>query len=551
MGWLLLFLHLFLFHFPSFSSSSSSFNFLCHGDESYALLQFISSFTTDIATWKNGTDCCSWDGITCDTISGHVVGLNLGGVGLNGTLHPNSTLFRLAHLQKLDLSDNYFSEVPIQISHLSKLESLHLSGNYDSNEKNDQTPCFNLLNGDIPLVVCNITSELEFLNLGHNNLTGIIPQCLSNLSSLQFLDLQMNKFHGTLPSNFSKYISTLNLNGNLFEGLLPKSLSHCKHLNVLNLGSNRLNDKFPHWLQTLQDLKVLVLRDNKFHGPIANLKMKHLFPSLAIFDISGNDFSGFLPKAYFKNYEAMKNVTQVRGDSSLQYMVLPCTDHPQGCTDSVTVTTKGIELTLVRIPNFFVSIDLSRNKFEGEIPNGIGELHALKGLNLSQNRLIGHIPQSMGNLTYLESLDLSSNMLTGVIPAELTNMNSIEVLNLSNNHLVGEIPQGRQFNTFTNDSYEGNLGLCGFPLSKKCGPEPEQHHSPPSANNICSEGKFEFGWKSVAIGYGCGFVIGIGIGYLVFLIGKPRWLVMIFGGQPKRRVNRRRTNGSTQMVQMS
>ncbi|GAU10678.1 hypothetical protein TSUD_425090, partial [Trifolium subterraneum] len=178
----------------------------------------------------------------------------------------------------------------------------------------------------------------------------------------------------------------------------------------------------------------------------------------------------------------------------------------------------------------------SRNKFEGEIPNGIGELHELKGLNLSHNRLVGHIPQSMGNLTNLESLDLSSNMLTGVIPAELTNLGFLEVFNLSNNHLVGEIPQGPQFNTF----------------SKNCGPD---HHSPPSTNNFSNEEKFEFGWKPVAIGYGCGFVIGIDIGYLVFLIGKPRWLVMIFGGQPKRRVIRRtrvgRSNGSTQMVQMS
>ncbi|CAJ2633695.1 unnamed protein product [Trifolium pratense] len=253
----------------------------------------------------------------------------------------------------------------------------------------------------------------------------------------------------------------------------------------------------------------------------------------------------------------MKIVTQVGGDSSLIYIDPWCSHFYNGCsTDSVTVTTKGNEMTLVRIPKLFVSIDLSRNNFEGEIPNGIGELHALKGLNLSHNRLIGHIPQSIGNLTYLESLDLSSNMLTGVIPAELTNMNSIEVLNLSNNNLTGEIPQGRQFNTFTNDSYEGNLGLCGFPLTKKCGPEPEQHHSPPSTNNIWSEEKFGFGWKAVAIGYGCGFVIGIGLGYFVFLIGKPRWLVIIFGGQPKRRVNRRRTrvrrtNGSTQMVPMS
>jgi hypothetical protein len=140
----------------------------------------------------------------------------------------------------------------------------------------------------------------------------------------------------------------------------------------------------------------------------------------------------------------------------------------------------------------------------------------------------------MGNLTNLESLDLSSNMLTGRIPVKLTNLDFLEVFDLSNKHLVGEIPQGKQFDTFTNDSYAENMGLCGFPLSKNCGPE---HHSPPSPNNsFWSKEKFGFGWEPMAIGYGCGFVIGIGIGYYMFLTGKPRWLVMIFGGQPKRRV---------------
>jgi hypothetical protein len=260
----------------------------------------------------------------------------------------------------------------------------------------------------------------------------------------------------------------------------------------------------------------------------------------------------------------MKNVTEF--EYMANYIIVPIVDSDGVVIsydrdiawhyDSMTVATKGNKMTLVKIPTIFVIIDLSRNKFEGEIPNVIGDLHALIGLNISHNRLTGPIPQSMGNLTNLEWLDLSSNMLTSQIPAELTNLNFLAFLDLSNNILVGEIPQGGQFYTFTNDSYEGNLGLCGFPLSNKCGLEPEQHHSPPSTNNFASDEKLGFGWKAVAIGYGCGFVIGIGLGYFVFLIGKPRWLVMIFGGQPKRRVNRRRTrvrrtNGSNQMVQMS
>ncbi|XP_058742857.1 receptor-like protein 9DC3 [Vicia villosa] len=362
----------------------------------------------------------------------------------------------------------------------------------------------------------------------------------------------MNKFYGTLPSNFSKdsKLHTLNFNGNQLNGILPKSLSNCIHMEVLNLGSNRIEDHFPNWLQTLQNLEVLVLRDNKLHGPIANININHPFPSLIIFDISHNNFSGPLPKVYIQNFEAMKKIIQVEEGSGSQYKD-KTEMYYTTYYDSVTITVKGNIIVMEKIPINFVNIDLSQNNFEGEIPNVFGELHALKGLNLSHNRLTGPIPQSIGNLTNMESLDLSSNSLTGVIPAEFTNLGSLEVLNLSHNHLVGEIPRGNQLNTFSNDSYEGNSGLCGFPMSMQCGPK---HNSPTTPS---PEEKFGFGWKPVAIGYGCGFVFGIGLGYCMFLIGRPRWLVIIFGGQPKRRVRRRtrvrRTQSSTmnQMVQMS
>jgi Leucine-rich repeat (LRR) protein len=323
--------------------------------------------------------------------------------------------------------------------------------------------------------------SLEVLNLAHNKLTGIIPQCLTDSLALHVLDLQMNRFYGSLESNFLQpsNLQTLNLNGNQLEGHLPKSLSRCENLQFLNLGNNKIEDYFPVWLQTLQNLKVLVLRDNKLHGIIANLKDKHQFPSLIIFDISGNNFSGPVPKAYLKKFEAMKNVTELMEYMTNNVQVIHDNYMTKSYYDSMILATKGNNMTLVKIPTIFVIIDLSRNKFDGEIPNVIGDLHALIGLNLSHNRLTGPIPQSMGNLTNLEWLDLSSNMLTSQIPAELTNLNFLAFLDLSNNILVGEIPQGGQFNTFTNDSYEGNLGLCGFPLSKKCGPEPEpeQHHS--------------------------------------------------------------------------
>ena len=108
------------------------------------------------------------------------------------------------------------------------------------------------------------------------------------------------------------------------------------------------------------------------------------------------------------------------------------------------------------------------------------------------------MPPSLGNLTNLEWLDLSSNKLVGEIPIQLADLTSLEILNLSKNCFYGQIPQGKQFNTFMNDSYSGNLGLCGFPMTKSCGNDEEQP-LPPSL--ITQEGDFKFEngfpWKVV------------------------------------------------------
>ncbi|KAK6774560.1 hypothetical protein RDI58_029799 [Solanum bulbocastanum] len=87
-------------------------------------------------------------------------------------------------------------------------------------------------------------------------------------------------------------------------------------------------------------------------------------------------------------------------------------------------------------------------------------------LDLRKNNFTGSLPPLCAHntsLNTLEALDLSWNRLTGKILQELTRMNFLAFLNVSQNHLVGPIPHGLQFSTFENDSYGGNLDLCGPP----------------------------------------------------------------------------------------
>ncbi|KAL7219367.1 hypothetical protein ACSBR2_012437 [Camellia fascicularis] len=59
--------------------------------------------------WNESTDCCSWEGVTCDWLNGHVIGLDLSCNTLHGTIEANSSLFHLRQLQRLNLALNDFN----------------------------------------------------------------------------------------------------------------------------------------------------------------------------------------------------------------------------------------------------------------------------------------------------------------------------------------------------------------------------------------------------------------------------------------------------------
>ncbi|XP_050247150.1 receptor-like protein 33 isoform X2 [Quercus robur] len=468
-------------------------------------------------------------------------------------LSINNVTFTLPNLLELNLSSSNISEFPIFLRTTTNLESLDLSNNIiygqvprwlgdvgrnslyhvdlRANLLQGPFPTFNFHNlryffvsnnsliGEIPLLICN-ASSLEVLDLSHNNLSGVIPKCLAHFSVLSVLDLRMNNLCGTIPATFAKgnNFRNINFNGNQLEGQLPRSLANCRNLEILDLGNNKINGTFPYWLESLPNLRVLVLRSNRFEGCIGNPKTKLPFPNLRIIDISNNQFNGSLPIKYFKYLKAMTNVdeSEVRSNYTRDYYY----------QESLIVMIKGSYRELLRIQTVvFTTIDFSNNRFIGEMPKTLGRLKSLKGLNFSHNNLIGYIPSSFGNLTNLEWLDLSFNKLRGEIPKQLAELPWLEVLNLSYNQLTGCIPLGKQFNTFNNDSYIKNLGLRGFPLSRTCNNETKQ----PPPSTLLKEDNLElengFGWQAVSIGYGCGVIFGILMGYLMFKIGKPKWIV--------------------------
>ncbi|KAM0023590.1 putative leucine-rich repeat-containing, plant-type, leucine-rich repeat domain superfamily [Helianthus debilis subsp. tardiflorus] len=327
------------------------------------------------------------------------------------------TFQRLTNLIYIDLSYNNFRgdwELDALLSSLTNLQVLTLSHSgisvTTSNANHHVNPnCWMLSLASCSLKVFPVSiralTNLQYLNLSNNDIQGHIPDWIGEIGKIQLsvLDLSNNSFTGTIPNVYEDWseLEGFVLNGNQLQGKVPTSLYNCQNLRIIDLGNNQLSDTFPGWLGDLPKLQALVLRSNNFHGGInvTSSKLKFPFPRLRVIDLSHNGFVGQLPTKYLQNFNAMKNV--VKKNTRPDYLSTGFIYY------SMTIAMKGVEQHVLRILVEFTIVDLSNNKFKGEIPYILGNLNSLKELNLSHNSLTGRIPHSLGNISEIESLDLS------------------------------------------------------------------------------------------------------------------------------------------------
>ncbi|XP_020874090.1 receptor-like protein 12 [Arabidopsis lyrata subsp. lyrata] len=412
-------------------------------------------------------------------------------------LHPKS-------LWSLDLSYlNTRSMVDLScFSHLMLLE-LDLSGDdlKISSTLHFPSPMYTLILSscniyEFPKFLQNQTS-LDYLDISANQIEGQVPDWLWRLPKLRHVNIAQNSFSGfegsaeviqrsgnltKLPNfiedflgsdnrfsgeilgqyvnclagvfpeeSISVNLRSLDVGSNWLSGQLPKSLINCTDLEFLNVEDNRISDKFPFWLRSLPNLQILVLRSNKFYGPISSPGDSLSVPTLRIFDISENGFNGVLPSDYFVGWSAMSSVVDIYDNTPGIGVV---GGGRKRYHNSVVLTNKGLTMELVGSGfTIYRTIDVSGNRFEGDIPESIGLLKELIVLNMSNNAFTGHIPPSLSNLSNLQSLDISKNRLSGSISPELGKLTFLEWMNfsltskLSPSHYEPLTASGRSFRT--------------------------------------------------------------------------------------------------------
>jgi EIX receptor 1/2 len=342
----------------------------------------------------------------------------------------------------------------------------------------------------IPTWFWDLSSNIQFLNLSHNQITGTIPLqwFLTRFIDSPLIDLSYNYLNGPLPQ-FHSDSSVLNLSNNLFQGsitsicetngnlsyldlsnnLLSGELPNCwgnmMLLAMLNLASNNLSGRIPYsicgsgdWLQTLHlnnnnftgelpkslmncsSLGLLDLGENRLFGRIPTWIGTSL-PDLIVLRLTSNLFMGHIP-------------LQLCHLTSLQILDLSLnniTGTIPDCLNNITVMTQT-QSSHVSIDHPYFSpsstsfiidfeyIDNLLVTFKEKYLEYSKTLGLVKAIDLSSNKLEGEIPREITSLSGLIALNLSSNLLTGIIPQNISHMERLESLDLSRNHLSGIIP---------------------------------------------------------------------------------------------------------------
>ena len=99
------------------------------------------------------------------------------------------------------------------------------------------------------------------------------PESLEFLSNILFLDLSYNSLSGLLPKEIFSLVQLqyLYLNNNEFDGALPQDISRLDCLKTLNLSHNRLSGPLQLCISQLKDIEILCLSNNKFEGIMSKL----------------------------------------------------------------------------------------------------------------------------------------------------------------------------------------------------------------------------------------------------------------------------------------
>lgn len=372
-------------------------------------------------------DVCNWYGVECE--DGRVVRLKLRGNNLRGRLPAVISQFdRLIHL---DVSLNQIESLPSDNFVGSQLVFIDLS--------------LNRLSGTLPSSVGQ-AGKLRFLYLNNNQITGSIPDdYMDQHSTLQVLDLSNNQLTGLLPRSFGEHESlfTLNLSNNQLSGCFPISYAgHCTK-NFLFFGNSGLSFAGDFTLFCSGIYSACgTCRDGLINNDETDVDCGGEYCAPCEFKACPHPDRNALLSIYNSTGgERWINTWDTASCDVCKWYGVNCEGDRVTALQLYNNNLTGTIPLQIRELNRLHTLYLDGNNLHGPISNTIAFLNELRALDLSYNQFTERIPFTLSRLTNLRYLNLNNNQLRDTLPQYLGNLKNLEVLLLRNNSIFGPLPQ--------------------------------------------------------------------------------------------------------------
>ncbi|KAG7969672.1 hypothetical protein I3843_07G043300 [Carya illinoinensis] len=447
------------------------------------------------------SDCCGWEGISCNSTTGHVIKLSLHDmkqryIDERDDFYPRDTireeniwllnvsLFQpFKKLTSLDLSYNEIggciaNEGFERLAVLRSLEVLNLANNFF---EDSILPSLTQLSSLTTLVLAGNS------HLG-NWTTAAGSKSLSRLDNLETLDISRTNFSRSTISSLSTTVKSsslrnLNLAGLGMEGPLPaQELSAFENLERLDLSDNRLTDgltpKELHGLSKLSKLKHLILRGNNFGNQTFKVLGAQL-PALESLNL-GSSLYHMEVHLSIKEFHGLSKLSKLKHlDLSGNYFgkqILRVLGAQLPALKSLSLFDNRIEgpLSIKDLANFsrLEILDMGANRLNGSISPYIEALSSAKAISLSYNNFNGDFPsQDLCRLKKLEEFDISYNDFEGILPQCINNISSLRVLDISGNRFIGNLssslvaslnPTTIEYIDLSHNLFEGLFSFSSF-----------------------------------------------------------------------------------------
>ncbi|KAJ8767805.1 hypothetical protein K2173_020745 [Erythroxylum novogranatense] len=358
--------------------------------------------------------------------------LDLSNNNFGGDISP---LKSLTSIQSLSLSFNHF-QIPMSLSpllNLSTLNTLDVSRNEIYTETKEQVlaPKFQLqmlllsgyggvgtfprflyhqydlqevdlshlkLRGGFPHWLLENNTDLLFLSLVNNSLSGPLKLPVQSQMDLSYLQISDNDLYGQIPKEIGLQLptlSTLEMENNGLHGTIPSSFGNMTILRWLDLANNALSGELPEQLiKGCYSLRGLRLSNNSLQGQV--FPRNATVTNLEWFRLDGNQFTGSIPNSLSKS----------------SFLIVLVASHNN---------LSGIVPQWLRNMSYLKVLDLSNNNMVVSLPPGFSPPN-IEQVYLSSNRFQGSLKKPFHDCSKLMALDLSHNNLAG------RNNNYVEVV---------------------------------------------------------------------------------------------------------------------------